>query len=294
MTRPITQSNIMFSKVFASKGNEDILKGLLKDTLGLEIESLEIESPYNIEDFLRKSTNVLLYTEVDVAARLEDGRAVSVEIQLQPHAFFFERALYYLCSRFIQGYAKEDIFEQSAIERRSKYSSLKETHELCILGFTYFADDDDVIHRFGMYDKEHESEASKGSEVSLLNLAFLELTKKRKDVTNVKHWLDYFSNGKVSDDAPSYILKAQGIADKSSITQKEAEVLTREEYAQATNDAILYTKWHEGQIAGMEQGLEQGSNNKAVEVAKAALAKGIDLETIQDITGLDEETIRQL
>ena len=286
MTRPITQYNIMFSKVFASKGNEDILKGLLKDTLGLEIESLEIESPYNIEDFLRKSTNVLLYTEVDVAARLEDGRAVSVEIQLQPHAFFFERALYYLCSRFIQGYAKEDTFEQSVIERRSKYSSLKETHELCILGFTYFADDDDVIHRFGMYDKEHESEASKGSEVSLLNLAFLELTKKRKDVNNVKHWLDYFSNGKVSDDAPSYILKAQGIADKSSLTPKEAEVLTREERSQATADAILDARWLGG--------LEQGSNNKAVEVAKAALAKGIDLETIQEITGLDEKTIRQL
>ena len=75
-------------------------------------------------------------------------------------------------------------------------------------------------------------------------------------------------------------------------------MLTREERSQATADAILDARWlgglERGIEQGIEQGLERGKREAALEVAKAALAKGIDLETIQEITGLDEKTLRQL
>lgn len=45
---------------------------------------------------------------------------------------------------------------------------------------------------------------------------------------------------------------------------------------------------------GLEQGLEQGKYDKAVEVAKKLLDKGMDMETISDITGLEIREIEKI
>ena len=43
-----------------------------------------------------------------------------------------------------------------------------------------------------------------------------------------------------------------------------------------------------------EEGWEGGEENKAVEIAKNALAKGLTIEFVNEITGLDIDTIRDL
>ncbi|MEG1149655.1 MAG: transposase, partial [Niameybacter sp.] len=45
---------------------------------------------------------------------------------------------------------------------------------------------------------------------------------------------------------------------------------------------------------GLEQGLEQGEKRKALEVAKTAIAKGLDDETISELTGIPIEEIKML
>jgi predicted transposase YdaD len=51
----------------------------------------------------------------------------------------------------------------------------------------------------------------------------------------------------------------------------------------------LTAKWKaEGREEGLEEGLEKGRE----EVARKALARGLSLETIGEITGLDPETIK--
>ena len=55
--------------------------------------------------------------------------------------------------------------------------------------------------------------------------------------------------------------------------------------------------WTSAQNASQRKGLEEGLNKGMVkdklEVAKKALAKGLSVEMIHDITGLDIETIRK-
>ena len=50
----------------------------------------------------------------------------------------------------------------------------------------------------------------------------------------------------------------------------------------------------EGQQMGREEGQQIGEEKKALEIARNALAKGISIEMIHDITGLDMETIQGL
>jgi predicted transposase YdaD len=50
----------------------------------------------------------------------------------------------------------------------------------------------------------------------------------------------------------------------------------------------------EGEARGRAEGEARGHHEGTVQVARAALAKGMDVGTICDITGLDAEAIRRL
>jgi len=50
----------------------------------------------------------------------------------------------------------------------------------------------------------------------------------------------------------------------------------------------------EGREEGRTEGLTEGMAKEKLEVAKNALAKGLSVEMIHEITGLDIETIRRL
>ena len=41
-------------------------------------------------------------------------------------------------------------------------------------------------------------------------------------------------------------------------------------------------------------GIQQGEENKAIEIARTSLTKGLDIETVTLITGLDLDTVLQL
>ena len=50
----------------------------------------------------------------------------------------------------------------------------------------------------------------------------------------------------------------------------------------------------EGLAEGMEKGIEKGMNQRSLEIARKMLAKGMDLATVMEITGLAESQLLQL
>jgi predicted transposase/invertase (TIGR01784 family) len=52
--------------------------------------------------------------------------------------------------------------------------------------------------------------------------------------------------------------------------------------------------FEQARIDGHAQGIAEGMDKNKLEVAKNALAKGLPVEMIHEITGLDIETIRSL
>ena len=50
----------------------------------------------------------------------------------------------------------------------------------------------------------------------------------------------------------------------------------------------------EGLAEGMEKGIEKGMNQRSLEIARKMLAKGMDVATVMEITGLAESQLLQL
>lgn len=50
----------------------------------------------------------------------------------------------------------------------------------------------------------------------------------------------------------------------------------------------------EGLAEGMEKGIEKGMNQRSLEIARKMLAKGMDVATVMEITGLAESLLLQL
>jgi predicted transposase/invertase (TIGR01784 family) len=59
---------------------------------------------------------------------------------------------------------------------------------------------------------------------------------------------------------------------------------------------MLMTEWklEDALVVEREEGREEGEEKKQREIAQNALAKGLSPEFVQEITGLDRETIKQL
>ena len=50
----------------------------------------------------------------------------------------------------------------------------------------------------------------------------------------------------------------------------------------------------EGLAEGMEKGIEKGMNQRSLEIARKMLAKGMDVATVLEITGLSKSQLLQL
>jgi hypothetical protein len=105
MQRIKPTSDLAMKKVLTSKGNEDILCGLINDFFDISAttDEISIESPYNIEAYKEYVNNtesrVLRQTVKDIAATIKRADFIS-ELQINKTKFFDERMLMYLFDRF--------------------------------------------------------------------------------------------------------------------------------------------------------------------------------------------------
>ena len=60
-----------------------------------------------------------------------------------------------------------------------------------------------------------------------------------------------------------------------------------------TKDAIAYAR-EDGREEGFEEGIEKGQEKATFSIARNALAKGLSVKTVHEITGLDLETIQKI
>ena len=57
---------------------------------------------------------------------------------------------------------------------------------------------------------------------------------------------------------------------------------------------LQYDSYQQGMEKGMKQGMEKGMNQKALDIARKMLSKGMEDATIMEITGLTREQLMQL
>lgn len=88
------------------------------------------------------------------------------------------------------------------------------------------------------------------------------------------------------------------LADSHCLSQEEQEKY--DESLKAADDyyGVLMSYYmngiDEGEAKGIAKGEARGSHHKSLEIARKMLAKGMDENTIMEITGLTQEEIRKL
>ena len=122
-----------------------------------------------------------------------------------------------------------------------------------------------------------------------IEIIILELPKVQKYSNNTKlnTWLKFINTGDLDmNNADNSMKQAKKVLDEISSDEKERYLAElRLKYILDQNNA---------EDTGFERGLQQGSINTKIEIAKQMLKKNIDILTIIEITGLTKEEIENL
>jgi predicted transposase/invertase (TIGR01784 family) len=279
------KTDFAFKKIFGSKESKDILISFLNAILygaSEQIQDLIILDPYQAPRIQGIKDSYL-----DVKATLADGQTVIIEMQVLNVLGFEKRVLYNAAKAFsIQLGVGED------------YTKLNPVIALTITDFEMFPDNDRIISRYRLKEKEDLTDYSDDIE-----LVFVELPKFHKSLEDLSslsdQWL-YFLNYANQLEAVPPLMKAVAaidhaftVAQQSKLTRKELEILERRQmFLHDNRNAVLKAK-QDGLEQGLQQGIEQGAYAEKLKIAEQLLDV-LDAATIAEKTGLTIAKIEQM
>ena len=296
-----------FKKIFGTEVNKDIL-----------IEFLKVIFPqYAISDITYVPTEQLGIMEddrkaiFDVLCRTVDGKTFLVEMQRGYQKHFFERALFYT-SFPIMKQGKKALAEEARGNRPWDFS-LDGVFFLGILNFKY-EDDEMTEHRYRLMEA-----TSKKLMTDKLEFVFVEVEKfdKGEDEleTDLDKWLYLLKNMSNLLERPERLrdrifTKLFDVAELAQLDDEdrtnyiksmntERDTYNQIEYARETGREEGHKVGKEeglkeGKEEGIKEGREEGAKQKSFDIAKRMLEKGIETETISELTGLTEKEISEL
>lgn len=209
MFKVLPTTDLLFRKLFTSKDSSHILKAFVQDVLDKNFKSLKPRETYHIDNYKKTFSEdpELLRTEVDILAETEDGCHVTIEMQVQSHDFFVERALFYLGEAYRSSLGNQEVED---FIKSNNFSALRPTYGINIVDFHLFEREDPAIRKFALLDLDSHKllQAHQGDE--LIILCFFSLKNKIIDQNSPAFlWQQFFRTGEVPDNAPDYLKEAQ-------------------------------------------------------------------------------------
>jgi predicted transposase/invertase (TIGR01784 family) len=291
----------VFSEIFGNQKNIDITTNFLKTLLDIpedEYDSLTVVSPLLRKVFRTEKTGV-----VDLKLSTKTGKIIHIELQVEKRANLRERIVYYL-SRLIGDQLKwgED------------YSKLQQVISIIICDHNLLEEEDSYINSYQLKNEKNHSFTK------LMKLIILELPKLPETVDKaVWPWLKFFKCTEKEEyemlalkypelEKPVFCAKNMSLLEKwkdirfhKNLWKVDERMLFEQAkidgHAEGKAQGMIEGKAEgkaEGRIEGIAEGLTKGIAQEKLEVARNALAKGLSVEMIHDITGLEIETIKSL
>ena len=265
-----------FKRVFGTEVNKDIL-----------IEFLKVVFPqFAITDITYIPTEQLGIMEedrkaiFDVLCKTEDGKTFRVEMQRGAQEHFFERALYYT-SFPIMKQGKKAIAKEEEKGKDPWDFSLDGVFFLGVLDFKY-EQDEMTEHRYQLLETKTLKRMT-----DKLEFVFVEVAKfnKREDEleTDLDKWLYLLKNMSTLLERPAALRdrvfgRLFDVAEYARLDDEE-----RKKYVEAMNttrdtfNMIAYAR-----------------KQTSYEIARRMIDKGLDMDTILDVTGLTKEDIAKI
>jgi predicted transposase/invertase (TIGR01784 family) len=270
-----------FKKLFGEEGSKDLLHDFLNQLLPPyhQIAELSFKNPEKIPSTAKERKAIF-----DIYCQTKEGTRFIVEMQKAKVNYFKDRSLFY--STFpIKEQAKKGGWD----------FKLMPVYFIAILDFIYDEKEEQqkFLRAVSLKDQDGEIFYDK------LHFKFLQMplfNKSESELeTHFDKWVYFLKNLENFDHIPAILnepifQKGFEIAEISHLKPSQVETYEKSllEYWEVKN--VTDTAFKEGEA----KGIEKGELAKAVKVAKGMLAKGFNLETISELTGLTPAEIESL
>jgi predicted transposase/invertase (TIGR01784 family) len=284
-------NDYLFLKIMGEKGDEEQLLAFLNAVLKRDgeqaIASVEIlENRAITAGIAGDKTSIL-----DVRARTAGGERVNIEVQLRNLGNMNRRSLFYWSLEFSRG-----------LEAGQDYQETPNVIAINIVNYEF-------LERVPAFHTSFHIREDTYPEVILtdaLEIHFIDMVKFRrmaeKDIKNdaLQRWLAWFdreSPAALVEEVLTMDTAIQKAEEKMVFVSRDKEALRayqmRELALSDWTSGINHAR-REGRLEGRLEGRQEGEQEKALAIAKNALAEGVPVETICKITGLDIDAIRKL
>ena len=273
--------DFVFKRIFGNEKHPDILISFLnavmkpKDLIeSVQIRNSDIEKEH-IED---------KYSRLDIKAITNKGEYINIEIQVKNEYNMIKRSLYYWSKMF-----------ENQIVEGDNYNKLAKTVCINILDFKYLRNEK-------FHNAYRLKEIITNEELTdTMELHFIEIPKLRK--------LD--DSEEISDMLEAWVAFIQNpdseVVEKLEMSKKEIRE-AKSELVRMSGDSkerYMYEKRKESILEkvsliesaeqkGIEKGKREGAKEEKILIAKNAIDNNLDDNTIQIITGLSLEEIKEL
>ena len=277
--------DFVFKKIFGNEKHPKILISFLNAVIkptdlikSVQIKNTDIEKEH-IED---------KYSRLDIKAVTNNGEHINIEIQVKNEYNMIKRSLYYWSKMY-----------EGQLTKGQDYDTLSRTICINILDFKYLKNDN--FHNcYRLKEKNTNEELT-----DVMELHFIEIPKLRKlenseDISDMlEAWITFIESPtselidklEMSSDE---IKEAKEELLRLSGNDKERERYEKRFESLLEQNSLLANAERKGLEKGKKEGLKEGENRKAIEIAKNAIDNNLDDNTIQIITGLSLEEIKEL
>ncbi len=294
-------------RLLRNKANYAVLEGLMYSLLN---------EKFTIKRFLDSESNQYSesdkFNRVDILAENEKGELAIFEIQNTHELTYFHRILYGV-SKVITDY----------IDLGDDYDKVRKVYSINIVYFTLGQAKDYVYHGKTIFKGLHDSTdvlklSNRQSEVFFGDhIAKGEKTNREAGdifpeyyllcvdkfdklaVNNLDEWIDFLKTGKIKDSA-----NAPGLADaRNCLAVDRLSVAEKRDYSRHLDNlryqrSVIQTGYddglQEGRAKGIAEGRAEGEKIKALQIARKMLVKGIDEDTIMEMTNLTLDDIEKV
>ena len=287
------KTDYAFKKVFGSIESKNILMSFLNalvyDDSKVKIKDLEIVDPYNIP-----MIKGVKDTFVDVKAVLDNDTTVIIEMQVLNHKGFEKRVLYNAAKNY-----------SVQLNKGEDYHLLNPVIALSIVDFTMFEENDNVINRFKLIEKE--TFINYNDDIELI---FIELPKFKKSLQQLKdikeQWIYFVNNAGsleyIPKDLDAHIKIALQNINEANMSKDELEAQhKRKEFISIQKLALLKADedgfekgLEQGLEKGIEQGKELGKKEEKLEIARNLLKAGVSKDVVKATTNLSDADMEEL
>ncbi len=269
-----------FKKLFGSEENKDLLISLINAIVSEEEQVVEVElkNPYSLADYRAGKISI-----IDIKAKAANGRWFNVEMQIREDNNFDKRAIYY--------WAKL-VTEQ--LSEGMMYKELKKTISISILDYDFVPDTEEVHSCYkiintatGKDDKLHD----------VFELHYIELKKFKKKYHEIQTALDRWSSFLTTahqldrDHTPKELASDKNIVKAIAAIDRMFDAEERLVYDIRMQE---FTDVASAIATGAEKNIAKGMEKASKAIVLNMAGKGIDINAIAELTGLNVSDIADL